>query len=527
MVKLVDSLESVPFVDELIQITGTKEPKRKTHEMNAFVRCELLLLIALEQLALGDRDPARATCRRALAVAEPQPGMLKPMVVSAVGTSLHKAGDIEEARKVIEQSRRLATALPEREEREGSLSFVAQALAETGDFDGAFRLAKSLGKYGTQSAIRRIVDSFTEYEPGEGWLPSGGIKLAIGADTLKIKDHEAARMALPKLVQFARDIGDPLIQVRTLSMLAHLQAKAGDLAGAIRAVEAMPSIKRGNYPGPSDGFYDAIKPCTLAIIAKLQFDAGEKASAGARLLEAKILTKAIEAADQKLVSQIVIVRKQIDCNDLNAAGILLCDSLALARQQPEPLRSRSLAMLSLSQHKTGDTTGALETIRSIRNYPGLEKVRALNGLADLYAKKGDRATSQSMYREALACVQSPKPSDAAVHMGKEKQSMGGIAAETFVDYEYELGSSFVEHQRQMLAMFLYMNLGDIKEAIKVGQAMPPSSRDVEISNLAGNLAGKGELDKALSLANSFETAEQRLMAYDLIAIAIRDDQTRQ
>ena len=158
-------------------------------------------------------------------------------------------------------------------------------------------------------------------------------------------------------------------------------------AGAIRTVEAMPNIKRRDYPGPSDGFYDAVKPCTLAIIAKLQFEAGEKAGASARLVEAQILTRGIEAADQKIVSQIVIVRKQIDCNDLNAARALLRESLALAQQQPEPLRSRSLAMLSLSQHKTGDAAGALETIRSIRNYPGLEKVRALNGLADLYDEK--------------------------------------------------------------------------------------------------------------------------------------------
>ena len=201
MVKLVDSLESVPFVDELIQTTGTKEPKRKKYEMNAFVRCELLLLIALEQLALGDRDPARATCRRALAVAEPQHGMLKPMVLSAVGTSLHKVGEFGEARMVIEQSRRLANELPDRDEREGSLSFVAQALAQTGDFDGAFQLAKELGKYGTQGAIRKIVDSFTEYEPGEGWLPSGGITLKIGADSLKIKDHDAAQDCVAEACQ--------------------------------------------------------------------------------------------------------------------------------------------------------------------------------------------------------------------------------------------------------------------------------------------------------------------------------------
>ena len=93
-------------------------------------------------------------------------------------------------------------------------------------------------------------------------------------------------------------------------------------------------------------------------------------------------------------------------------------------------------------------------------------------------------------------MQSPKPSDAAAQMGKEKQSMGGIAAETFVDYEYELAGSFAEHQRQMLTMFLHMNLGEIKQAVKVGQAMAPGSRDVAIANLAGNLAGKGELDKA-------------------------------
>jgi beta-lactamase regulating signal transducer with metallopeptidase domain/tetratricopeptide (TPR) repeat protein len=527
MVKLVDSLQSVPFVDELIQITGTKEPKRKKYEMNAFVRCELLLLIAEEQLALGDRDPARATCQRALRVAEPQNGMLKPMVLAAVATSLHRAGDAGEARKVIQQSRRLATELPDREETEGCLSYVAQALAQTGDFDAAFQLAKSLGKYGVQGAIRKIVDSFTEYEPGEGWLRTGDIKLTIGADSLKIEDLEAARIALPKLVQFARGIGDPLTKVRTLSMLAHLQAKAGDFAGANRAVEAMPSIKRKDYPGPSDGFYDAVKPCTLAIIAKLQFDGGEKASAGARLLEAKILTGAIEAADQKVVSQIVIVRKLIDCNDLNLAGSLLRESLALAQQQPEPLRSRSLAMLALSQHKAGDAAGAILSIRSIRNYPGLEKVSALNGLADVLAKNGDRARAQSMYREALACMQSPKAADAAAYMGKEKQSLRAIAAETFVDYKSELPSRSAEQERQMVTMFLYMNLGDIKQAVKLGLAMRTGMRDVAIANLAGNLAGKGELDKALGLAKSFETAEQRLMAYDLIAVAIRDGQTRQ
>ena len=52
LVKLIDSLEGQPFNQELIQVTGTKEPIRKQHEMNAFVRAEMLLFIAGERLAL-------------------------------------------------------------------------------------------------------------------------------------------------------------------------------------------------------------------------------------------------------------------------------------------------------------------------------------------------------------------------------------------------------------------------------------------------------------------------------------------
>ena len=68
MMSLVDSLESQPFVEEVVQVTGTKEPILKKQEINAAVRCELLLMIAEEQLALGERKPAQATCQRALEI---------------------------------------------------------------------------------------------------------------------------------------------------------------------------------------------------------------------------------------------------------------------------------------------------------------------------------------------------------------------------------------------------------------------------------------------------------------------------
>jgi tetratricopeptide (TPR) repeat protein len=308
-------------------------------------------------------------------------------------------------------------------------------------------------------------------------------------------------------------------------MLAHVQAKAGDFVGAIGTAEFIPTIKRKDFPGPSDGFYDAIKPGTLAIIAQLQFEAGEKAGASERLRQAMTLTRAIETADQKVVSQILIVRKQVECNDLEAAGPFLREALSLAQQQPEPLRSRALAMLSRSQIKTSDQVGAQKTIRSIRGYPGLEKVGALYGLAEWYEGKGDRAGAKSVYQEALRCIQTKVPADAQRQMGKAKK-LGAIAAGTFVDFEYELEPKLIEHERQMSSMFLLANLGDIQQAAIVGRAMWPGMRKVTLGNLAGNFARKGHVAEAMKLAASLETAEERLTAYDLVAIAIRDGRTK-
>ena len=57
--------------------------------------------------------------------------------------------------------------------------------------------------------------------------------------------------------------------------------------------------------------------------------------------------------------------------------------------------------------------------------------------------------------------------------------------------------------------------------------MPTGERNVALANLAGNLAGKGQVAEAMKLAASLETAEERLTAYDLVAIAIRDGRTSQ
>ena len=61
-----------------------------------------------------------------------------------------------------------------------------------------------------------------------------------------------------------------------LAVISNLQAKAGDFVVPARQPIRFRTSNAG-LSRPSDGFYDAIKPATLAMIAKLQSAAGDRA----------------------------------------------------------------------------------------------------------------------------------------------------------------------------------------------------------------------------------------------------------
>jgi hypothetical protein len=67
-------------------------------------------------------------------------------------------------------------------------------------------------------------------------------------------------------------------------------------------------------------------------------------------------------------------------------------------------------------------------------------------------------------------------------------------------------------------------LGDHEKAIRFSQTLPDGARDTVLANLAGNLARHGDAVGAFKLAASLETPQQRLWAFDLAAIAIREGQ---
>jgi beta-lactamase regulating signal transducer with metallopeptidase domain len=521
LTELVDSLEATPIPEELYQFKEGDKPERNKEELGAVIRDELVLIVANERLALGDRDEALALYRRAATRSHLQNGSFKPMVMAEVGRGLYKSGDLTGGRDLISQARTAAGELTEQESKERAMSHVASAMAETGDLDGALNLVRFLGNNGRQAGIRRIIETLTENKGDRPWLVIGGIKITIGADSLMLKDKTSSLTALAKIAQVVQSFDDPLAQARTLSIIAHLQAKTGDFAGALQIIDSIPDVTRQQFPGPRDGFYESIKPATLAKVGRLQFEATNTGGAKNTFNRATSLSQAIASSDQKIVAQIILIEELLGCGLHEEARALLGEAIPFASQLPEPLRSRGLATFCKLQVKAGDAVAAHQTIDAIRAYPGLEKNQALSSLARWHAKRGDREAERRAYREALHCLEAKAPADADNQLKKNpNRNLGPVGADTFVDFESELPSGQVEFEKRMATMFLHAHLGDTQQALKVGHSIP--ARNVALSNLAGAQARQGDVSGACKLAASFETIPERLTAYELVACAVRD-----
>ena len=137
---------------------------------------------------------------------------MKPIFLSAIGRGLYKAGDPAGGHELIELGRRAASELPESDGRERAMPYVASDMAETGGLDGALKLVQGLGKTARQTAMRKIIETLTEDDGKRGWLVTGGIKIMIGADSLRMKDKNSALTTLPRIAQAVRSLDDPLVK---------------------------------------------------------------------------------------------------------------------------------------------------------------------------------------------------------------------------------------------------------------------------------------------------------------------------
>ena len=275
--RIVESFRPAAAVQFEIQGVANGQHQGNDQEVSAADRSELFLYLAEELSAAGDPDQARALCGRAITAIQAQNDVRKLIVLAGVARNLFKAGDAAAARDAIKRARAAAAELPGLKDKEGPMTSIAQAMVEIGELDGSMALIRTLRGPDRQKAISRIIESLADDNFKGPWYDPGGIKIVIGAEMTNVKNPGFAKQVLPKLAQEVRMSEDRLAQARLLSQIASLQANAGDFAGARQTADSIPDVKRADFPGPSAGFYDAIKPSILAMISQHQFDAGDKA----------------------------------------------------------------------------------------------------------------------------------------------------------------------------------------------------------------------------------------------------------
>ena len=180
-------------------------------------------------------------------------------------------------------------------------------------------------------------------------------------------------------------------------------------------------------------------------------------------------------------------------------------------------------MLADAQVQAGDEAGALKTIDAIRDYPGLEKARALQVLAQRREKAGARDASEAMLRRAVACLESKAP---AGPLPGPTMKLTAIGRDTFIDFDLELDPGMIPFQRSSLLEDLRTRLGDVAGAVRAARALPPPRRDHAVAQVAGTMARRGDLVGAMDLAASIESPDARLNALVLITSAIPERRVR-
>lgn len=471
-------------------------------------RLELLSMLAIDLAERREVEILRTLVARGLAFADLADAPLsRALFRDAFGKMLMLAGDEAAGRELIAKARADFAAMPAGDVKDGATLLSASTLAAV-DLDGALGQVRSMAPARRNRALRRILDDLCKTEPTP-WLDAAGIKINIGDPGLAVKDAAVARAALPKILAVVQTVEGPKERARTLAIVAQLQAQADDLAGALATAESIPELRRTDHPGPADGFYDAVKPATFALIARHRAKAGDEAGADAAFARSAELTKALADDFERIVAGIVLADAYEAAGRRDAARAALDAALPPAQAQPEPRRSRLLTAIARSQLKPSGVAEASETIDAIRDEPGLEKAVALSTLATHLRDAGDADAASAAARRGLACLR-PRASDPK----PETNFRGGVTRNGFVDYDAETPGVWLATWRSTMQPSLRAIAGEPDAELV---AMDPERRRAQLSSQMAEAFRRGGLDEALKAAEAVEDPTSRATAIRSLA----------
>jgi hypothetical protein len=298
-----------------------------------------------------------------------------------------------------------------------------------------------------------------------------------------------------------------------------MQAQAGDFGNSLATARSIPELERAKLNEPRGDFHDAHKPITLGLSAGLQAKAGDQTAAAATLAQAEALAAALKADDERLVAQVVIALKNGEAGRTDVAKRIVAQLKPVALVQTEPRRSRLLAMVAKVELRVGDRSGALATGNAIRDFPGIEKAEVLTLVAQWHEQRGDEATSRTLLQRALVCLEA-KVSDKPLAV--RVMNMNDWARDTFASLDNEFMPEPLENVRQQTLGPIRAALGDVETAIRDAKALPKPRGDWALASIVRGLASRGDIAGALKLAESIESPQGRVDAYQMAVMGISD-----
>ena len=411
----------------------------------------------------------------------------------------------------------------------GTLSGIAEAQADAGDFEGALASARTIKDANTRaSALGAIAEAQADAGDFNGALTSARSIVyafprtrtlgAIAEAQARADDFEGALAS-------ARSIEDADVTAKTLHAVAEAQANAGDFEGALAVAPAIESAyqrattlgaiaeaqaRAGEFEGALtsarsiDRTYT--RTGTLHVIAEAQARAGNARGAADAFTEALVSARSIEDPTPRANTLGNIARAMARAGEFEGALAIARDieNMRVWDEQQQEMydgnfRSRTLGAIAETQARAGDFNGALAVARSIDD--AFDRVRTLGAIAEAQARAGNAQAADTI-TEALVSARSiedPPP---------RANTLGNIAMAMARTGDFE-GALAIARDIENVSVW-----DDVQQDMH-GQ----SFRSGTLGAIAETQARAGDFNGALAVARSIDDAFDRVRTLGAIAEA--------
>lgn len=531
LVRIEELLKSIDPVKLDVPKPGVNAELRE-EDLTPCYLCGMILAVANARVELGDFAEAQSLAHRTGEILDTIQRPIKARVVSdhnmyanthtikcrimgEISNVLYKTGDLAAARAMIDRTKRSALADNDRVQRDLALTEVASSYSKIGDIEGAIAIVRSLDPKWKMRALRSIAESVAIEDVSNPAHAPYLFEFMTGAERFKIVDRAIARRGLALVAAEVIQTKDDQKNQEILPFIAELQAKAGDYQGAIHTSESITIVKPAEPNLTLISWSEAIKPATMAVIARHIADRGDKKSAIALLNRSNTLAQQLESINQKLIAQVWLSQQYAEIGATMECRRLLAEIEEPINISEEVMRSLFLRKVTDIRLKIGDVRSAIRTIDAMSDNRGAEKIEALRALAHAKVADGD----ETLIKKRLSKFLTTRP---------EKQKQSEVQPVRFVIPDGEI-EAFIDSNTQidLLCVAARVRVGDVEGAIRTVRDMHVTQRFEGADELAHALVHQKRFQDAIAIADWIESSSFRVRFLDRTACTIADFHKKQ